>query len=118
MLGLTFVAGEPIPHLFFVISKASPEGRVLVVNITDIKNRIGCESCILKKGDHPFIIKPSKALYSHAIAPFLSDVKAKIEEGIFDKRQNANYDIILSLQAGAKISPELDEKFQYYFNYF
>ncbi|PJZ40957.1 hypothetical protein CH370_14550 [Leptospira kmetyi] len=119
MLGLTFVSGEPIPHLFFVISKESKGGRVLIVNITDIKNTIkSCDSCILDKGDHPFIIKPSKALYSFAITPLVSDLKSLIKTDPSIQRPDAEYATILKLQEGAKISPIFKPDYKVYFQYF
>ena len=56
-----------IEHLYFVISDPDPEENVLVVNLTTFNNKpYEDSSCILNKGDHPFIKRSSNIFYYKA----------------------------------------------------
>jgi len=66
------------PHLFIVLTNESTEGTVLLVPMCSL-TKFSDKSCVLGKGDHPFIIRDSFIDYSKAQIQDTSTLVKKIQ---------------------------------------
>ncbi len=82
---------EKAKHCYFVISKVDADGNVLVVNCSTYRDFSGEDTtCILNKGEHPFIKQTSYIPYNRA--------------------RIMAYEDVLKLSPIRDVSPELYEK--------
>ena len=58
--------GNPIRHLWIVLTGQDGDGRAYCVNVTSMGDHIADTTVILEIGDHPFIEKQSVVLYTKA----------------------------------------------------
>ena len=111
--------GNPLGHIYFVISNPDIDNNVLIVNMTTIRNT-GREdlSCILHIGDHPRITNESYIRYDKAFELGT----AKIIELVLNKtiilKEDLDPAVLKRIQEGAKKPEALKGKFKKYFSYF
>lgn len=73
-----------IGHLWVILSPACEYGKSLIVNLTSLKNtfRGNNHTCVLRKGDHSFIVKDTVVSYCDAriiiVSEFHKDIDKKI----------------------------------------
>lgn len=111
-LGSTFIStsddGEGIPaHLWIVISDPKKDpNKVIIVNLTTSHGR-RTATCILCKGDHPFITRDSEVDYRHARCVSCAKIQHQHKNGRIDMREPASSDMIDAILHGARTSPFL-----------
>jgi hypothetical protein len=124
MKGKTFLppsgaADETPGHLHIIISEPDIDKNVMVVNITTFYGT-GREdnSCIIEKGDHPFVIHKSYIAYHHAKE--INSIKLlndKIRRTLVFK-EDVTTTLLKRIQDGAMKSRRLPLLFKKYFTYF
>ncbi len=106
-------------HLRFVISGPDAENRVMVVNMTTIR-RNGREdlSCVLVPGDHPCVINKSYIPYNLSLdLDYIKLIQEKFKAEI-QIEEDASEETLLKIQAGARKTNRLPERFKRFFDYF
>ncbi|MDR3306475.1 MAG: hypothetical protein LBS61_02205 [Endomicrobium sp.] len=104
-------------HLYFIISDPDSDNNVLVVNITEERNRSD-KSCSLDVGDHPSIRKKSVVYYRKALELNESKIATKILNKIYRNDIKLTDVILKKIQDGAKKSIFLSDNLKKYFEYF
>lgn len=108
--GSTFLSLTPNSnekHLYFIITDPDENGKVVIVNLTK-KHINSDDSCIIKKGEHPFAMKYDESVINYAEA-VLIPIK-NIENAIiqspenFSKHSDIKDEILNRILFGAKIS--------------
>ena len=108
-LAETFVLNAEGAHLWVVITRPDANGSVVIVNFTS--HRAGCdETCIVEKGEHPFVTHKTVVAYEKAR---LCEPKA---QDLFKKnastREPVKTDLLQKIQKGALESDLMVQKFQ------
>lgn len=124
------VPNPSAPHYVVITSSENPEGRVLVVAISSIKyNDKGIEkyydkSCVLsvkdivdEKGNY-VLTKPSFVRYEYATDKLAASLLEGQFAGKYQYKCKISDELLLRIQEGAKISPELEPRFKRFFEYF
>jgi hypothetical protein len=100
-------------HIWIVVSAPDPKTQcVLAFNLTDVAN-YPASSCILEVGDHPRITMRSAVRY---FSPKIWDcavLQKRIDDGTFERFQDASEDLIAKIIAGAYEADIPDVCFQY-----
>lgn len=111
--------GNPLKHLYFVISNPDIDNNVLVVNMTTFKDT-GREdlSCILDVGEHPEITNKSYIRYDKAVELGTSKIIELAMKKIIILKKDLDPTVLKRIQEGAKESSALPDKFKKYFSYF
>ncbi len=111
--------GNPLKHLYFVISNLDIDNNVLVVNMTTFKNT-GREdlSCLLNIDDHPEITNKSYIKYDKAIELGTAKIIELAMKKIIILKKDLDPTVLKRIQEGAKKSRALPGKFKKYFSYF
>ncbi|MBA7533137.1 hypothetical protein ES705_25372 [subsurface metagenome] len=111
--------GNPLKHLYFVISNPDIDNNVLVVNMTTVKNT-GREdlSCILDVGDHPEITNKSYIKYDKAIELGTAKMIELAMKKIIILKKGLDPTVLKRIQEGAEKSSALSGKFKKYFSSF
>lgn len=111
--------GNPLGHLYFVISNPDIDNNVLVVNMTTLRNT-GREdlSCILNIGDHPRITDKSYIVYDRAIELGIAKMIELAMNKIIILKEDLDPAVLKRIQEGAKEPGALKGKFKKYFSYF
>ncbi len=112
-LGDSFLGGGEVQgenHLWFVINDPpSRNGVALIVNISEL--RPGAEqTCILQKGEHKFIHKPSYVRFMSARRAKASDLDKLIKADKLKPHQTASEPLIKKIRAAAAASPLLSSE--------
>jgi hypothetical protein len=105
--GTTFVRGDHDAHLWVIVSdpKKDPEN-VLIVNFTSLDARK--ESvCILSRGDHPWIVKPTCVNYGDAIITSLHLLDEACRVGAISLREPVRPDVLARIREGAALSERM-----------
>ncbi len=108
---------NPLKHLYFVISYPTHDNKILLVNVT--KYKVGKDtSCVLYRGDHPFIEQKSIINYAEPLEPDRTAFDSCVKKNYFDEEGPASKELIKRIQEGAKISTALPKKYERYFDFF
>lgn len=113
--GVTFLSPNPdypTEHLYIIISPIIEE-RVLFVNVTT-KKESSDTTCILKKGDHPFIRHDSVINYGDAKDTEVKLIKKAIETKLFALQDPISDALLKRIQQGALTSPAFTPKYLKY----
>lgn len=113
--GLTFLSRNPknsTRHLFIVISSIIDE-KVLLVNVTSKKEN-NDHTCVLDKGDHPFVRHDSIINYAEAIEGEVCLMREAFATKIFEVQKQLSATLLKKVQEGALISLEFKPKFRKY----
>ena len=97
-------------HLFVVaaISKFSsaPKPKALLLSVCSIpKSGIYDGTCILQRGDHPFIRHPSYIFYMKARIEPLSKIERNIQERTYIKKPDVEAQVLNRISEGLLDSP-------------
>lgn len=108
--GDTFLGGAEVhgeDHLWVVINDPQAHnGIALIVNVTTLRPEAET-TCILKKGEHPFIKHDSYVRYMSARDPKAQDLDKLIKLGKFKPREAVTPALLAKLRAGAQASTML-----------
>lgn len=109
---------EQVPeHLYFVISDADMDGKVLLVNLTT-DNGHPDRSCVIKLGQHPFVKHQSVINYRDAREANLTAIEEAVQRGAVTTHISATDDLLAQIQTGARNSMHLKGKFKRFYNFF
>jgi len=96
-----------LPHLFAVLNDPCRDGLNLLVMITSIKEgRIYDQACVLKSGDHPFIIRPSYLLYRMAETVKTQHISKMIKSRYYLKKEDFEAPVFQRIANGIYTSDE------------
>lgn len=101
MVGTCFLLDADQSHLRVLIS--SPDAdceNIVIVNITSWDESKD-QSCILNKGDHPWIVKKSIVYYQKAFLGKLAELKAAKNSGLLKIKDNMEHGVLLRIWEGA-----------------
>lgn len=124
------VPNSGAPHYIVITSSADPNDMVMIVAISSIKYKAdGSEkyhdkACLLSVGDivddngKSIITKPSFIRYEYAIDRKKQDILSKQFAAKYQYRCKISDELLKRIQDGAKISQELEPRFQKYFDFF
>lgn len=105
-------------HLRVIITDANAQNEFLSVPVDTLQNNFQDKSCILEPGEHSFIKVKSFVNYAYAEVLNFSQVFNGIKKGLFIKKEDISDDLLKRIQAGAKKSKRLDNKFKIWFDLF
>lgn len=108
--GDTFLGGGEVHgshHLWVVMNDpAAHGGEAVIVNVST--QRLGAETtCVLGKGEHPFIEHDSYVRYQSARKVSVKNLEAAVKAGLLKPRTAASTALLAKIQAGAQASPLL-----------
>lgn len=106
-------------HLRFVISDEDDNGEYLVVTL-ESHYSLGYEdeSCLLSKGDHPFINHKSWINYGRAFSLSREKMEKGFNTGVLIKKQEIKFETLDFIQRGAEKTDRLPEEFIHFFDFF
>lgn len=110
--GFTFLSRHPsysTEHLFIIISEIIDK-KVLCINVTTQKN-CSDNTCILRKGDHPFIRHDSTINYKDAFDPEVKLLEKAIAENTIKPHDAISKALLKRIQKGALTSPSFPIKY-------
>lgn len=114
-LGYTFLAKRPnfdAYHLYIVIAIVGE--KLLFVGVTSYDSTKD-NTCILKKGDHPFIKRDSVIAYFDATETEVGSIKQAASMNAIIPQKPVHPEILKRIQQGATDSPHLDPELRKYF---
>ena len=113
--GQTYLADDVTPHgvvkhLRIVLSSALVFGgapKYLVAGVTSWHDGASDQdsSCILNRGDHPFIKHKSWVNYKNAEAVTFIKIFKGLQDGTYIRKEDLRPDVLKRVQDGAKASP-------------
>ena len=113
-LGDTFLAGEQVHgkhHLWIVINDPRQHGdTALFVNVTTM-TAIAETTCVLQRGEHPFLAHQSWVRYASAKTALVSQLDVLAASGLIIRQAAASAALLAKIRAGAAASPRLPQKF-------
>ncbi len=113
--GFAFRSARPpysTEHLYIVISPVIEE-KVLFVNVTT-RTPVKDATCVLRKGDHPFIRHESVINYVDAVEAEVCRMREAIERKLFKPHDALTPALLKKIQDGALASPAFKPKFKKY----
>ena len=111
-LGDTFLeVASPDSHLWIVLScPCENPGHVAIANITSWKDGKSLDSsCILKRGDHPFVKHKSHVSYRQACVTTVTNLKKGLHSAVLQSHRQVSEELLARVQAGALKSPFCQE---------
>lgn len=107
-------------HLRIVISDADCYNCFLTVPVVTLRKeqRFCDKSCIIEKGEHPFIIRTSCIDYRHALSLSFAQIFNGIQKGIFIRKEDVSETLLKKIQNGAKTTKFLPNKYKVFFELF
>lgn len=117
-IGDTFLLSTPPndKHLFIVIA-LTQNGKYICVNITSKRNNSDT-SCVLERGDHPFIRHDSIINYKKAREIHPAAIQNQIDRGNCRQYQRISPSVLNKIQQGGITSTRLKNKYKNYLNSF
>jgi hypothetical protein len=111
--GDTFLGGREVhgdDHLWLVINDPSAHGGVvLIVNVSTLRPNAET-TCLVQRGEHPFIQHDSYVRYGSARKAREVDLEKLVRAGRLRPHQIANKALLEKVRAGATASPHLAEE--------
>jgi len=110
--GDTFLVAPPFHHLNVVCSDpVADPSKVLLVSITTFRPKED-ESCILVKGDHPFIKHKSCMRYKDARVASVAQIRTLLNGGQMTRREPVSVELLARIRDGAAKSDFLPEEYR------
>lgn len=108
---LLIPSGPTGDHLFVVLSEPAfvdgygPREQVLLVSFSSIRDGIAHDvACQVANGDHPFIRRPSYAVYRDVRLYPVAELRSRVSEGLFRPYAPVSSMLLNRLRAGLKSS--------------
>jgi len=98
-------------HLWFVCTHPNASDDVVILNLTDSDN-LSDGTCLLSKGDHPFITRDSGIAYGRGQIVKAARLAEMKNSGTITPRQQADAALIDRIRQGALQSPDASTKLQ------
>lgn len=84
---------------------------VLVVNISTVKENLVYEkTCILKKGEHPFIKQDSYVVYRQSVVWKVESIERRLRSGEIVFREDVTQDVLDKVLKGFLISKSVNRR--------
>lgn len=122
--GTILIPTGAVNHLHFICSDptfypATNDERVLIVNISTLKEHAYYDrTCILDRGDHPFIKHPSFVYYREALISSRERLSFGVETGVLTPHDPFEEHVIEKVLHGFSISQDVKYKvFRFYERY-
>ena len=112
------VTENKIKHLRIVITDANRDFEYLTVSVDTFKSKFQDSSCIIQKGEHPFIKSTSFVNYKYARVLSFAQIFNGLKQGLFVKKEDVSPELLKRIQDGAKLSKLLDNKYKEWFSLF
>lgn len=114
---------EPLPdngkrHLRIIITDSNDDNEFLTVPVDTLRSRFQDKSCLIQPNEHNFIKEQSFVNYKYARVLNFATVFNGLQKGILIKKEDISTELLKRIQNGAKVSKQLDIKFQEWFNLF
>lgn len=108
-------------HLHCIITNPSEhkeKGKCLYVHMISFKEDNPDQdcSCILNKGDHPFITRPTCINYAAAREANIDDIENAIDRCMCIEHPSLSSEVLERIREGARVSEHLPRKFKYLFD--
>ncbi len=112
--------GASQPHLHCIITDSSEhkeKGKCLFVHMISYNegNPYSDRSCILNKGDHPFITRPTCINYAAATEIDLENLEFAVSRCLCEENAPLSLEILERIREGARLSDHLPRKYKYLF---
>jgi hypothetical protein len=108
-LGDTFLGAREVhgaDHLWIIINDpAAHDDLALIVNLSSMRLRADT-TCVLRRGDHPFIRHDSYVRFRSAKQAHVEDLETLIAAGRLRPQQPADAALVARIRAAAIASPE------------
>lgn len=88
-------------HLWFVCTQPDLQGCVVVLNLTSQQPWTKDLSCILKAGDHPFVVRDTVVFYQRGLIVAVTQIQAEINNGVFRPKDPASPQLMARIRRGA-----------------
>ncbi|MEE9615035.1 MAG: hypothetical protein V3W31_08845 [Thermodesulfobacteriota bacterium] len=118
-VGDTFLSPTPqfdTKHLYIIIAEETSSDKLLVVNVTSPKDN--CDTtCVLLKGEHPFIKYPSIINYADAIEmdrPKVAEALSNKNAQLILPHKPVSGELLERIRTGALTSPAFPPKYLKY----
>jgi len=108
-LRLTSDSGD---HLWFVCTQPNGAGEIVVFNLTTRQSWAKDLTCILKPGEHPFVVRESIVYYQRGLLLPVSKVQAGIARGTCKTRPPGSPALMQKIREGALQSAFTAKKLQ------
>ncbi len=92
------------PHLWIVCSNPNANGDVVIVNLTKLHAGTIDDTCVLQRGDHPFVSTDTAVRYQSADVKPVRELEAKIQKGDCKHHQPASDQLMTRIREGAVAS--------------
>lgn len=92
------------PHLWIVVTDPDEENRVLVVNLTTLRDGQD-QTVVLSIGEHPFIDRPSCVYYRAAEIADNGKLEQAEKAGAIVRREACSPEVISLVRSGVAASP-------------
>jgi hypothetical protein len=104
-------SGNPIPHLWFVITEPDPTSHLCgIVSLTSLK--AGKDQTVtLGPSDHSYISHPSVIHYAGSKIVDVRKLKALIDAGTIQQHDDCDAVVLKLIQSGVSASPYSAKKF-------
>jgi len=106
--GSTLRCDLPPRHLWVIVSEpATHGGKVLMVNMTTLRESCVDDTCVLGPEDFVLLTQATTIAYSRAQAGPVAALEKLIRDGKFLEVQRVPVATLAKIVAGARLSPEL-----------
>jgi hypothetical protein len=110
----------PVKHLFIVLNDPKAFNNygsavcIVLVNLSSVpaEGMWFDNTCVLKAGSHPSIIRDSYVYYKHARIEQVRDVMQRIEMGVYTPGEAINAQLLQQIKAGLLLSPFTKREFK------
>lgn len=115
--GQTFVnarsGDDVLPHLWMVISDPQKSrNEVLIVNLTTVQGSNVDTTCIVRRGEHPFVSRDSFVYYAEARCTREADLEALLIRKMLSESAILSAELLEKVTRGAVESPHTKKKYK------
>lgn len=112
----TFCGGKEVhgeDHLWIVINDpAQHDGQVLYVNVTSLTGRFDDLTCVLQRGEHPFIKHDSYVRFDGAKVALVAQLDEAERLRLIARDEKATEELVKKIRQAASVSTRLKEDFR------
>jgi hypothetical protein len=105
-------ACEETPHLWIILTE--PDPYCVLVSLSTLRYDKD-QTVILHRGDHPFLVKDSVAMYAYARLADIGDLATQVATGMAAPREPCTTEMLRLLRDGILASPDTPPKIQNFY---
>ena len=96
-----------VPHLFVVLNDPCKDGQCLLVMLSSVKEgKPHDKTCVLNKGDHEFVDRPTFVVYRLANTVNAKHIGAMVDKKLYVKKQVMKEEAFVKIVQGLHASDE------------